>query len=1099
MVASNEFRSLLDRLESVASAGTHVSLEELCGDNPGLIEQLRKHLSSQEFFLHFGESGQLKIPDQIGPYRILSVIARGANSLVYLAEQQFPRRKVALKLLHDVSALPRRESRFRLEVELLGTLQHQNIARIFDAGVAEIFGAPRLYFAMEWIDGANVLQFVESKRSSEDWSHQDTIKLCLKYCDALSEAHSEGVVHRDLKPANLLVTSDGVPKLIDFGLATANADRSADPTQESTTVTWVGTRCFMSPEQFGDHQSRIDSRTDIYGFAVVLYRLLAGRLPYPIKHCSMWETAQIVKNEAPIPIGRVDRKLGGDIEVILETALAKDPSERYASINDFANDLRLFIEGRPILARRQSAATALWKWCRRHKTVAFFSSLAVALLVIFSTVATIAATLAVERAIKLSDANQTLMVKDNELTRSNQNYAESTRRLRRTAFNQTLLRLGTLVDREPLRVAQQLDDCEVCPPDLRGYAWRVLRQSTERKSDNWLADRRGLLDLAISDDGTWIVTSGPSGIRVWDVSSQREIAAYSDPVDSRVRPSLTSDPKTVLFACRDGNPVKLDVDSNQSQLLSVAGISRTAAVAHAPDSDGYLVASESGTVTHFPQSGRDELWERKLGESPIVGLTVSKDGERFGAVSKNGDLSVCDVSTGELMLLRRKVVPAPGNRKLTRGRFSSDLRWASLCFDNNVSIVWDMEADQLAHRWNSRGLAPDLNFLTPDSDRSTGTFVTSGRGRVDLWTKDGHLTSLFESDYFEPLTSDSVRNSTTAEIRFDPVAIDTSRNGKTIAIGLRGGLVVVGPIESRKPYKVLPGFRPSVSKLQFAPGGTLLAIVSGAGRMGVYDSRKGICLHEWESGSKLIREMAFADSELFLVTHASGRDVFLWDTAKAQRIQSPPVPGGTRGFAIIGNRLLAGFANDKPVWVPLVTSERSLQFGPTDLKVDSALSISTFDSKSGLIATADQSDLVTLWRISEDDSFEILVRRQFEDLKTMKFFPGGKTLVTGTRSGLITVWSTPTFDEILHRQPNVSQLGQLDISADGAVMASGHFDGEVLFWDTDLWAPQLSVQTNLHPIRALQFSPSGDRLAVGGKGSGPLIFDAPARSDVDQN
>lgn len=1095
-VITAELQDLLDRWESLAADGASVTAEELCDGDPKLSKQLREYINWLDLKSGFDLAPSHVLPDKIGPYRIVSEIDRGGYSVVYLAEQEFPSRKVALKLLHDVAARPDVESRFRLEVQLLALLRHNNIAKIFDAGVADVFGSQRLFFTMEWIQGRDVLEYVQQKLAHSNWGHRDTIKLFLDFTDALAHAHAEGIVHRDLKPGNLLVTTDGDPKLIDFGLARVRVEQDDDQSNDSTKESWTGTRCYMSPEQFGGDPARIDSRTDIYACGVVLYQLLAGQLPYQLDNRTMWETAQVVKQVAPEPIGRVDSKLRGDVEVILETTLAKEPEQRYASVEDFAEDLRRYLEGRPILARRQGAAVTLWKWCQRHRRAAILSTVAMMILVTLSIATGLAAKLAVDRAEKLDHSNKQLKIKQQQLIDSNQRYADSGQRLRRTAFNQSLLRLSMLAASESASVAEQLDDDAICPPDLRGFAWNVLRQSAQRTVAGWYVDDRGLLDVAISDDGTWIVTSGPSGVRVWDVATREKIAAFSERTDSpKVRLAIDSESKTVLFSREDGKPGRLDVTTNVKTALVRASNEKTTALAPIPGSGAYLIADESGVVACFETESGQLRWSRQIGQSPVIGLTVSKRGDRFGAVSRQGELLIGDLQTGELQIEYRTF--GSGQKKVAwiRGKFSSDLGWACLCTNNNRAMVWDMASGQAGQVWDHRRFFPDLDFVQPI--RGAGIppgsarpwVVTSGRGQVDLWGRDGELATLFRRDCIENIVV-GLRADNTTDVHRDPVAIDVSQDGKRVVIGVRGGHVIVVNTQPKPLYREWQLDRPTVSQLRISDDGKWLAASSGRGGLILHDMASGEIVRQWSSQRRLVGDILFTRSSRFLITREKGQSVSLWDTANGKLVSTTKIPTSTKQPVYFQDRLLVGFQSGNPVWLRMVEKDGQLHFAGEFTKVESGIAVSAYDKSSSYVATADGSGRVTLRQISKGGQFRILAQQPMGDIREMRFLPDGKALITGLRDGTVAVWSTPDLERQVRRRPNSNPLGGLALSADGRVMVTGHTDGEVLFWDTTTWDLQLSVQTEISPIRDVRFSPDGDRLVVGGKGDKLLVFDA---------
>ncbi|WP_182867709.1 WD40 repeat domain-containing serine/threonine-protein kinase [Stieleria mannarensis] len=1095
-VVSNELQRLLDRWESMTAAGEEVTAEQLCEGDLGLAEQLRDYVNWLEMSSGSGHPSSLPPPESIGPYKILSEISRGPYSIVYLAEQRFPSRKVALKLLHDLAARPRVKSRFQLEVELLGTLQHPNIAKIFDAGVADVLGASRLYFTMEWVEGADIGQYIRFRRQESDWSPSDTIRLCLHFCEALSAAHDEGIVHRDLKPANMLVTDDGVPKLIDFGLARIRRDNVDDPRHEPTTEAWIGTRSYMSPEQFNAQAGQIDVRTDVYGMAVVLYQLLSGRLPYEIDNKSMWETAQIVKSQPPLPIGRVDRRLRGDLELILETALAKDPAERYGAMEAFATDLKNYLDGKPILARRQGAGRALWKWSLRHRRVAAVSVIAIVLLMTLAVTAGITAKLANDRSQELRKTNQILRSNEAELVFAKEESERSARRLRRTAMNQALLRLGLIARREPDHVAEQLADETFCPPGLRGYVWNLLYGYTTQVTTGWNADRRGLLDVAISDDGSWLVTSGPSGVRAWETVSGKPLAAIEGQIDSpTVRLALDGDSRAALFARRDGTAVRFDIASHQTQLLWSDDAARATAVAAVTGDQGYLIGDQSGRLTHFDRPGGRQTWQRQLDDSAIIGLTIAAQGDRVGTVSQNGVLTICDLQTGDPLERQRASFVANDAQSVFRGRYSDDLRLACLCRQVKAAGIWDLASNQSLRTWGGQIFLPDLEVCQSGAGLQGQRILLSGRGQVVLLGGDGKLATIYRSDRANPLgiapnQTTATPTASTPNVDGHPFVVDASRQGGNVAIGLRGGRVLIASVTPKRLYQSWKPLGQVVRRLAFSSRGDLLATYSPNGIIGIYETQTGELQRQWSTGTKNIYQILFAGPDPILITRQRGRDVNLWDATNGHQIDSPNVPGGTRGIMLDGDRLLIGLDDDQPRWLPLEDSEGTLRLAHSELHVDSGIAIAAKDPLTGLLATADDDDTVVLWRESKNGQVQRLGERHLDNVKTMKFHPGGSALVTGTLDGMITVWSMPDFEVITRRQ-SPAQLAEIDFSVDGGVMASGHFDGEVLFWDTRVWQTQLVVQTDIVPIRDLQFAPHSNQLAVAGKGDHIAVFSAP--------
>lgn len=296
-------------------------------------------------------------PERIGQFRILTVLGRGGMGVVYEAEQDSPRRVVALKVLLPGVATRDALQRFAFEVEALGSLQHPGIAQVFDAGVAETEHGNRPYFAMERVEGSNLLEWARAK------SLRERLELFVEITDAVQHAHQKGVVHRDLKPDNLLVTDEGHPKVLDFGIARAtNVDRTR---ATYSTKGVIGTLPYMSPEQAGGLD--LDVRTDVYTLGVVLYELVDGALPYAIGDASLAQDLRTIEEATPHPFRH--RKLRGDLETIARKALEKEPSRRYPTAAALGDDVLRYLRHEPIAARRATTLYQVRQFARRNRSL----------------------------------------------------------------------------------------------------------------------------------------------------------------------------------------------------------------------------------------------------------------------------------------------------------------------------------------------------------------------------------------------------------------------------------------------------------------------------------------------------------------------------------------------------------------------------------------------------------------------------------------------------------------------------------------------------------------------------------------------------------
>jgi len=297
---------------------------------------------------------------RIGPYEVIREIGHGGMGTVYLAaraDQGFEK-TVAIKLVRRGMDTDFILERFRNERRILADLDHPNIARILDGGSTED-GLP--YFVMEHIPGRHLLE----DAAARGLSIREKLALFRKVCAAVGYAHRHLVVHRDLKPSNILVTPEGEPKLLDFGLARVLQPESAGEGDRTATALRLLTPDYASPEQV--RGERIATSSDIYSLGVVLYELLANRRPYRTTGAGLGEIARAVCEEEPPRPSAAVPALRGDVDNIVLMALRKEPERRYASVEALSDDIGRHLDGRPVHARKDTFGYRTGKFLARHK------------------------------------------------------------------------------------------------------------------------------------------------------------------------------------------------------------------------------------------------------------------------------------------------------------------------------------------------------------------------------------------------------------------------------------------------------------------------------------------------------------------------------------------------------------------------------------------------------------------------------------------------------------------------------------------------------------------------------------------------------------
>jgi non-specific serine/threonine protein kinase/serine/threonine-protein kinase len=333
-------------------------LDGACAGDPGLRAEVESLLAFDD---GAADPPVLDLPDgpdpgwRLGPWRVLHEIGRGGMGVVYLAERadDLFEKQVAVKILESVLSPAELVRRFEAERRILATLDHPSIAALLDAGHTPD-GKP--YFVLEYVEGRDLSAWLDARKPDL----RRKLDLFLRICDAVSWAHRRLIVHLDLKPGNILVTAEGAPKLLDFGIARILDPSGAASSQLTGTVFGILTPGYASPEQFSGAPVTVAS--DVYSLGVILYRMLTGRLPHDTAGLSPTALVETITSHEPAAPA-----LGRDLDAIVLKAIAKDASARYRSADDLAADLGRYLAGEPVLARKSSRRYRAGKFVRRHK------------------------------------------------------------------------------------------------------------------------------------------------------------------------------------------------------------------------------------------------------------------------------------------------------------------------------------------------------------------------------------------------------------------------------------------------------------------------------------------------------------------------------------------------------------------------------------------------------------------------------------------------------------------------------------------------------------------------------------------------------------
>ncbi len=1051
--------SLLDKVLDLPMPRRKEFIARACGGDEELRRDLESLVEAAEKAEDFIETpavsagmamlnaplGDHLVGARIGVYRLTKMLGCGGMGAVYLATRTDDYRKeVAVKLTSPVFKNETNAAVFKRERQILARLEHPNIAHLLDGGTTDD-GVP--FLVMEYIDGLPLTTYAERNKLNI----RQRLKLFLDICSAVAYAHHNLVIHRDLKPNNILVTADGVPKLLDFGIAKLV---QPDPEETSDAVTigaGVLTPDYASPEQImgGD----VTTASDVYSLGVVLYELLTGERPFSLRNRSLPEIMAAVEHGEPHAPSdtatrngepKLGRLLAGDLDAIVLTALGKHPEDRYRTVEELSADIGRFLADAPVEARRPTVSYRAWKFFRRYKFQLAAASVFLFLLVGWAVTAMFQAGAA------------------RDIARANRRtaYAAEMVLAAKAWEDANLIRLRELVEKQVPKPGEE---------DLRGFEWYLLKRLSQPESQmKSLRHEDVVWSVAFSPDGATVATGCNDGVvRLWDVKSGIKLVETT-PVGSAwsIRFYPDGSKFAVVGSTRADTAVRIFNRGNGKEVLTLAGHGgRVRGLDISPDGKLVATGSRDGTARVWDALTGAELQQLPFQNGEVQFVAFSPDG-KWLASGGSQLLVIYEVGTWQPVAVSKPRTDFESYGDLWCGGFSPDSR-RLFCggFDGSVMVFdalsgllkrkfpthkgtiksicvtadgkqvvtgsWDqtikfteIETGHVKHELHGHSsqihgmaLSPDQSTLATASADFTASlwrmsdiigqtpFNDVPSTACDISPDGGKMLTVSLSDDKGVYSLFNLADGTTA---FRPVqeesaaAIRLSPDGTRFATSHTSGKLLIFRTDTGTVERRIQAFEGTSYDLAFSPDGKTIAILGPDGLAKTFDVATGRELAVLKGHKKLLKKVVYSPDGRFIATAGLDSAIKIWDSATGQA-----------RFTLLDHV--------KPI--EALAFSRDGQF----------------------LASGGGDDVIRIWNVADGRLLSEFTGSS-GSVSALVFSPDGKRLASASEVNVIHLWDTATGQQVIAYTAHEKLIRGLFFSQDGTTLFSYGGENRIKVW-----------------------------------------------------